>query len=120
MDINRRKPRVINLRKIKKQVTPVKAEIEPEVIPEVSKVSLTTSPDKCFQCGSGNEDYLRCETCEAKHQEIVAKFETRPKVKTEKVREKFYPFYSVKGGVKFTDWYSEEDLRVLGIPIPKE
>ena len=80
-------------------------------------VAKTVPQDECTDCGKGNEDFLRCELCEAKHREIVAKFPTRPK--NEKFREKLYPFYSIKQGIKCADWYSEEDLRILGIPIPK-
>ena len=125
MDIRPRKPRVINLRKIKKQIIPVtsvkvESETKQGLMPEVKIAPQIISQEKCFECGSGNEDNLRCISCEAKHQEIVARLEARPKVKKEKVREKLYPFYSVKRGVEFTDWYSEGDLRLLGIPIPKE
>ena len=121
MDINKRKSRVINLRK-KKIMAEVPRKIEvsqPEVTP--AKITpRTTTPELCYQCGSGNEDNLRCGSCEAKHQELVVKLDSRPREKVEKIREKEYPFYSVKGGVQFTDWYTAEDLRTLGIPIPKE
>ena len=98
---------------------PVEVKVQ-EVKPEPTKIIKTTTPELCYQCGSGNEDNLRCGSCEAKHQELVVKLDSRPREKVEKVREKEYPFYSVKGGVQFTDWYTAEDLRTLGIPIPKE
>lgn len=85
------------------------------------RIPRITSPELCFECGAGNPDYLRCELCETKHQQLVAELELRPKPPIKKKpKPKLIPIKKKMQGVMVTTWYEKEDLILMGIPIPEE
>ena len=75
----------------------------------------------CYKCNKVEvqEEYQRCPACALTHAELCAKLDAVPRQKVEKVREKFYPVISMKGGVEFTDWYTRQEMAIFGIKIPE-
>lgn len=73
----------------------------------------------CIQCNSAEaqDEYTRCPSCEARHKELCAKLDAKPKQHIEKVREELFPIYEVKQGIKVTTWISREDAANMGIDI---
>ena len=122
MDIEKRKPRVINLKKNRKQVippTPIKLEVAPEiksVTPAIKLPPRIVEQAQCSQCGGGNEDMLRCVSCEASHQELVAKLDSVKRVKVPKVKEELMVTHEKRGGIDVTVYTDRATALVAGIP----
>ena len=118
-DIRRKKPRVINLRKAKKQVfevAPVKLEIAPEIKPIIKPVPRIVDQPQCSQCGGGNEDMLRCVSCEAEHQELVARLDSVKRTKVPKVKEELMISHEKRGGIDVTVYTDRATAQFAGIP----
>ena len=121
-DINKRKPRVINLKKKKlvvPVVTPVKLEVAPEVKPEIKAVPIVpriVEQVQCSQCGGGNEDMLRCLSCETSHQELVARLDAVKRVKVPKVKEPLMVTHEKRGGIDVTVYTDRATAQIAGIP----
>jgi len=64
------------------------------------------------------EEFTRCSTCEASHQELAKELNARPRVKEKKVKEELFPIKEVKGGIQVTTWISREDAFNMGIKLP--
>ena len=122
-DINKRKPRVINLKKRKITGVPrlpetqisVKVHTEPVVIP-VKPVPRIVEQPQCSQCGGGNEDMLRCVSCEASHQELVARLDAVKRVKVPKVKEELMITHEKRGGIDVTVYTDRATAQIAGIP----
>ena len=84
-DIQRKKPKVIDLRKNKKPVqvkNPVKVVIETkeEKIEPAKPKEWIGGEFPCVDCGSKEAEELgRCRGCDTKHKEVVARFDSRPR-----------------------------------------
>ena len=85
---------------------------------------------KCTTCSivPVNEEYTRCYDCNIKHQELVKKLDSRPKVE-KPPKEVLIPIVTKKkvtmpdGKIKeidFTTFYSREELKFWNIKIPEE
>lgn len=110
MDILKRKPRVINLRRKGKKVNLITKHV---TFPIQEKTELIeqktweggTSP--CSDCGIPEAmEMSRCKTCDIKHQELIARLDTRldtgSKQSVEKIPPKFTIRKEVSGGVVVT------------------
>ena len=114
MDIRKRKPRIINLKKkvkvrVERYDTPVVHVDEPIVAPP-----RIIDQAQCFKCGGGNEDNLRCADCEAKHQEIVARLDARPQSKVEKVPVQWVKSKEIRNGIVITNYMTKEEAQMMG------
>ena len=85
MDIIRKKPKVIDLRKNKKPVqvkNPVKIVIETkeENIEPAKPKEWIGGEFPCVDCGTkGAIELGRCKGCDAQHKEVVARLDSRPR-----------------------------------------
>ena len=77
MDIKKRKPKVINLKK-KRKVTfsAIKVHTDDPIAPKISVVGNY----HCMRCGASVYQELgRCTACKLEHQQIVQRLDARPK-----------------------------------------
>ena len=73
----------------------------------------------CYKCGVNpvNEEFQRCSSCEASHQELAKKLDSKPRVKEKKVKEQLFPIVQMKNGIKVTTWVDKETARINGMKI---
>lgn len=65
----------------------------------------------CYKCNQSQvaDEFQRCESCEAIHQELCAKLDSRPKApKIEKVNEPTKVYKQVKDGILVTTYETIE------------
>lgn len=108
MEIKRRKPRVINLRKktAKLNRPVVKVSVPVEEISErieVKSKEWVGGSFPCVDCGAKEAiEFGRCKACDTSHRELASRLDSRPKTQLEKVQPKFTVRKEVSGGVVVT------------------
>src|SRR3990167_8792911 len=104
MDIKKRKPKPINLRKRKVIVhsPPVSVEVK-EVVSEPAVVT-ETGIFPCIKCGvkEAPVEMGRCKACEAEHQKLAKSLDARPRQTVERAKENYDVFKAVRNGVIVT------------------
>ena len=84
-DIQRKKPKIINLRKNKRpvQIKPTKIIVESaEEVPETQPIikEWIGGEFPCVDCGTKEAiEFGRCRSCDTKHKEIVARLDSHPR-----------------------------------------
>lgn len=82
----------------------------------------------CISCSNEvSEEYARCAACKQAHKELADRLDARPKPE-KKPKERLIAIVTQKkvsypDGMKiipFTDYYTEEQCRLLGIKIPDD
>lgn len=73
----------------------------------------------CFKCNSVGvqEEFQRCPSCEASHQDLIKKLDSQPKNKEKKIKEELFPIKEMKGGIQITTWVDRETARINGMKI---
>lgn len=121
MDINRRKPKVINLRKHKKivssiPISSVKIEVS-EIRPEVPTIEAESF--LCMKCGTPEApEFGRCKPCEIEHKKLVSELDAKPRSIVERPQQEWVTFKQNRGGIIITVHMTKEEAIMMGHKVP--
>ena len=126
MDIKPKKPKVINLRRKRKDrvITemPVQIEVKEEV-PAMVETPKETLPETgtftCIKCRAkeATRELGRCKPCEVEHENLVRRLDSIPRQILERPKEEWVSKKEVKGGVTVTTYMTKQEAMLMGIRV---
>ena len=75
----------------------------------------------CYKCNkvSVEEEFARCEHCEADHKKLCATLDAKPRIREKKVKEELFPIKEIKQGILVTTYIDRTDAKNMGIKLPQ-